>query len=417
MAKGENRSSKRRFGGKSSHYGPTPRRGPPAIFVTCESGREKKCQREALELIHHYYYASRPSLQHGKKSEDEGTSPLESLTKGETMENRPLSLEEEVSMLRRGAAAEEVLSYEPDSKRPRNGSENASSKQIKSSMKSPFSIYDTGLRGMVCILCTLPDCEMVPYTDILAEIRASKETDSKDTEHVATGSNEAKKTDEDDNGTVAKDRIVSQTSKESNENTSLNPLTGPTLWDPVETVKCIFQDAKKCSKEGSNDTNGSPNDEEKKDEQEELEQKEASVPKELLASPPPGSRFILRILPMQATCYASVEEIKAVSTLLLKRFLPKFQTILSKGSKEITFKLEIKRRLCAHLKSMQVIEAITPLVLGGVEEVPGYTFKVNLSNPDFSVRIEMCKGLCGISILPREDWYKNFNLAELINPS
>lgn len=232
MAKGENRSGKRRFGGKSSPHGPTPRRGPPAIFVTCEAGREKKCQREALELIHHYYYASRPSLQHGKKSEDEDASPVASSTKGETMEKRPLSLEEELSMLRRGAAAEEVLSYEPNSKRPRTGSKNASPKQTISSMKSPFSIYDTGLRGMVCILCTLPDCEMVPYGDILAEIRASKETESKDTENVATGRNEANKAEGKDDGSLGKG-IVSQTSKESNGNTSLNPLSGPPLWDPA----------------------------------------------------------------------------------------------------------------------------------------------------------------------------------------
>lgn len=104
-----------------------------------------------------------------------------------------------------------------------------------------------------------------------------------------------------------------------------------------------------------------------------------------------------------------MEEIKAVSILLLKKSLPKFP-ILSKSKKDITFKVEIKRRLCAHLTRDQVIEAITPVVLGGLG------FSVNLSDPDFSIRIETCKTLCGISILPRDSWYKNFNLAELINP-
>ena len=108
-----------------------------------------------------------------------------------------------------------------------------------------------------------------------------------------------------------------------------------------------------------------------------------------------------------------MEEIKAVSILLLKKSLPKFP-ILSKSKKDITFKVEIKRRLCAHLTRDQVIEAITPVVLGGLQE--GYKFSVNLSDPDFSIRIETCKTLCGISILPRDSWYKNFNLAELINP-
>jgi len=36
-------------------------------------------------------------------------------------------------------------------------------------MKSPFSVNDTGIRGMVCLVCTLPDCELVPYDDILSE--------------------------------------------------------------------------------------------------------------------------------------------------------------------------------------------------------------------------------------------------------
>lgn len=108
-----------------------------------------------------------------------------------------------------------------------------------------------------------------------------------------------------------------------------------------------------------------------------------------------------------------MEEIKAVSILLLKKCLPKFP-ILFKNKKDITFKVEIKRRLCAHLTRDQVIEAITPVVLGGLGQ--DLKFSVNLSDPDFSIRIETCKTLCGISILPRESWYKNFNLAELTHP-
>mmetsp|Transcript_4879 Transcript_4879/g.9494 ORF Transcript_4879/g.9494 Transcript_4879/m.9494 type:complete len:133 (+) Transcript_4879:543-941(+) len=122
---------------------------------------------------------------------------------------------------------------------------------------------------------------------------------------------------------------------------------------------------------------------------------------------------------MQATCYGSVEEIKAVTTSLLKRFLPTFQTILSKKSPNevITFKVEIKRRLTSHLKRNDIIGAITPCVYGGMEELlPGRTFKVNLSDPDFSIRVETIKGLCGISILERGGWYKKFNLADLTNP-
>ncbi|KAL7532987.1 hypothetical protein ACHAXR_007177 [Thalassiosira sp. AJA248-18] len=57
------------------------------------------------------------------------------------------------------------------------------------------------------------------------------------------------------------------------------------------------------------------------------------------------------------------------------------------------------------------------MVLGGLDFMPGYKFSVNLGNPDFSIRIETCKSLGGVSILPRESWHKNFNLAELTNPT
>lgn len=88
----------------------------------------------------------------------------------------------------------------------------------------------------------------------------------------------------------------------------------------------------------------------------------------------------------------------------------------------ISFKIDIKRRLCAHLTRDQVIETITPMLLGSdnnTEEDPekkyGCKFSVNLSDPDFAIRIEVIKTLCGISILPRQEWYKNFNVAELID--
>ena len=44
-------------------------------------------------------------------------------------------------------------------------------------------------------------------------------------------------------------------------------------------------------------------------------------------------------------------------------------------------------------------------------------YRINLTDPDFAIRIEVCKTFCGVSILPRQKWYKNFNLAELVDPS
>ena len=118
-------------------------------------------------------------------------------------------------------------------------------------------------------------------------------------------------------------------------------------------------------------------------------------------------------------CFASVEEMKEVSTALLKRFLPAFKATRNKDDdKKLTFKLEIKKRLCSHVKQEQIIDAVAPIVAEGLEEtMPECKVSVNLSDPDFSVRIETMRSLCGISILPRESWYKNFNLAEITHPT
>ena len=273
---GDKRGNKRRYGGKGSQYGPTPRRGPPALFVSCESGREKKCQREALELIHHYYYASRPA-------NSEGITTAPSPTPQEEV---PLSLDEELSMLRKGATAEEVISYEPNSKRPRKGSKNATSKQL-SSMKSPFSIYDTGMRGMVCILCTMPGCEMIPYDDILAEIRAANEKkEGQNTANVAS-------VKEDDGNEDVYNKAMQNDATKTKE--SKGDDGNKVSWDPVETVRCILRDAKVLNQnDGNNESVGKGDIEQGND-------SEKEVSKELSASPPPGSRFILRLLPMQAT--------------------------------------------------------------------------------------------------------------------
>lgn len=93
-----------------------------------------------------------------------------------------------------------------------------------------------------------------------------------------------------------------------------------------------------------------------------------------------------------------------------------------KRNDTITFKIDFKKRNCSHLSRDQIFEALVPLVMGETSEndsrnEPKQKYAVNLNDPDFAIRIEVCKTFCGVSILPRQKWYKNFNLAELIDPS
>jgi tRNA(Ser,Leu) C12 N-acetylase TAN1 len=112
--------------------------------------------------------------------------------------------------------------------------------------------------------------------------------------------------------------------------------------------------------------------------------------------------------------------IKSLFQTYLPSIIQKYKPADAAGT--ISFKIDIKRRLCSHLTRDQVIEAITPILLGSdndkeddPEKKYGCKFSVKLTDPDFAIRIEVIKTLCGISILPRQEWYRNFNLAELID--
>jgi len=284
MAKGDtSRANKRKFGsGKGSPYAALPRRGPPAIFVTCESGRENKCKREALELLHHYYYLSREdgntSFQQTATSDQiaDHNSPITShydIDESKSLDEQqkqPLSLEEELSLLRKGVMAEEVLTYERNPKRHKgvddsNGAGKSNSKKLLSSMKSPFSIYESGVRGMICVLCNLKGSEMIPYDDIVAKVKSTKSEEVKSSANNDTT---------EDNQVMCKsvEKGDKEEEKSDEEDSPTNMQT--VLWDPVDTVKCIIEGViKECN----------PN-----------------ATSKLLSSAP-SSRFITRMIPMQVT--------------------------------------------------------------------------------------------------------------------
>ena len=123
-------------------------------------------------------------------------------------------------------------------------------------------------------------------------------------------------------------------------------------------------------------------------------------------------------------CHASLNEIKAVTKALFSNYLNSSYHLKSKNVDTVAFKIDFKKRNCSHLSRDQIFETLVPLIMEGGEDPPPQKdhkikkkYVVNLTEPDFSVRIEVCKTFCGVSILPRQEWYKNFNLAELVNPS
>ncbi len=273
-------------------------------------------------MIHHYYYKSHLGVVGEEENDGDRENDAQTQTRNQQhrrlpQEEEPLSLEEELAMLRKGAAAEEVLSYERGQKRAKTtDNENKSNKidddyndtkanedkrnddttkindgdapherKTISSMKSPFSVYDTGIRGMVCLVCTLPGCELVPYDDILSEKKESqiamKEKgqeregiDEKDLVQIRQRGGDKFGENEIDAAKHIDAVSLAAIGSGSNNYSSIP------FWDPVQTVKDIM-DGVVYQSQTSNVTEKSTN--------------------QQLMDPPPGFRFISRMIPMQAT--------------------------------------------------------------------------------------------------------------------
>merc|ERR1719232_55173 len=88
-----------------------PKRGSPGFLLTCETGREVKCQREGIELLLYYYNSGGMELDHDCIEE-----------------KATLSLDEEISMLKKKKYS------------------------CSSDEKNPFTLYETGCRGIVFLM-------------------------------------------------------------------------------------------------------------------------------------------------------------------------------------------------------------------------------------------------------------------------
>jgi tRNA acetyltransferase TAN1 len=101
---------------------------------------------------------------------------------------------------------------------------------------------------------------------------------------------------------------------------------------------------------------------------------------------------------MQATCFASAEEIRLTSrALLTKLFAPNaFKT----------FAISTKRRICSNVTRKEIIDTVAEIVL---ELNP--KCKVDLDNPEATITVEICRTLCGISVVPKSHEFHNFSLV------
>ncbi|XP_061374157.1 uncharacterized protein LOC133316427 [Gastrolobium bilobum] len=111
------------------------------------------------------------------------------------------------------------------------------------------------------------------------------------------------------------------------------------------------------------------------------------------------SRFILRILPIEVTCYASKEEIsRAIKPLVEQNFPVETQN-------PFKFAVLYEARANTGVDRMEIIDAVA-------KSVPG-PHKVDLNNPDKTIVVEIARTVCLIGIIEKYKEFSKYNLRQL----
>jgi len=111
------------------------------------------------------------------------------------------------------------------------------------------------------------------------------------------------------------------------------------------------------------------------------------------------SRFLLRMLPIQTVCKATLEEMK----IALARIYP---ADLKSGFN--SFQIAYKARYNNTLSRMEVLRELADLVMK-----ENSFNSVNLTDPKFTIIVEVLKGHCCMGVVTNYKRYKKFNLIEV----
>jgi len=110
------------------------------------------------------------------------------------------------------------------------------------------------------------------------------------------------------------------------------------------------------------------------------------------------SRFIVRVVPLQYTCFADPKEI-------LDYFTPKIAEVFTPSIPK-KFAIHLKRRNNSTFPKDETIQQLAKKV--------GSEHKVDLENPDVIMVIEIFQSFCGLSIVDNASDFGNFNLREIL---
>eukprot|EP00258_Populus_trichocarpa_P040819 XP_024456838.1 THUMP domain-containing protein 1 isoform X2 [Populus trichocarpa] len=111
------------------------------------------------------------------------------------------------------------------------------------------------------------------------------------------------------------------------------------------------------------------------------------------------SRFILRVLPIEVACYASEDEISRAIAPVVEKYFPVDTQDPQK------FAVMYEARANSGIDRMKIINSVAKCVPG--------PHKVDLSNPDKTIVVEIVKTLCLIGVIEKYKELSKYNLRQL----
>lgn len=125
-----------------------------------------------------------------------------------------------------------------------------------------------------------------------------------------------------------------------------------------------------------------------------------------------GSKFILRILPVETISFCGLEEIARAAKGVVARHFPADASAQTEGeetktTKKPTFSVEYEHRANKKVDRLDVINAFAKLV-------PSPPFAVDLKQPDRTIIVQLAANKCFIGMAPGYRKYRKFNLQRVV---
>ncbi|KAL1538936.1 THUMP domain-containing protein 1 isoform X2 [Salvia divinorum] len=115
------------------------------------------------------------------------------------------------------------------------------------------------------------------------------------------------------------------------------------------------------------------------------------------------SRFLLRLLPVEVSCYPSDEEIRRAIKPVIEKYFPIETEKLRK------FSVLYDARANTGINRAKVIDAVAKCVPS--------IHKVDLANPDISIMVQIVKTVCLIGVVEKYKEFAKYNLRQLSSSS